>query len=143
MNVGAPIERAVPLPYVALLIGLVMWVPTISTVIVIKFITKEGFGLTNLRVGSFKPYVTSALAIPACFVLIYALTHPLPLWLVIAALLFLSGTHILLDHRDFIARWMRLVGMSPDRPWLSIVVDQIFHLLTLAIVAQVLVLANG
>lgn len=76
-------------------------------------------------------------------VVVYAFTHPLPFWLAVSALLFLSGTHIILDRRDFTVRWMRFVGMSPDRIWLSIVVDQIFHLLTLAIVAQVLALASG
>ena len=76
-------------------------------------------------------------------VIIYALTHSLPLWLVVAALLFLSGTHVILDRRDFTARWMRFVGMSPDRLLLSMIVDQVFHLLSLAIVAQVLVLVSG
>ena len=76
-------------------------------------------------------------------VVIYALTHSLPSWLVLAVLLFLFGTHVILDRRDFTVRWMRFVGMSPDSLWLSIVVDQVFHLLTLVIVAQVLVLVSG
>jgi hypothetical protein len=72
----------------------------------------------------------------------YALSHPTPLWLAIVAWLFIAGTHLILDRRGFTARWMRLVGTSPDQSWLVIVVDQIFHLLTLAAVAQVLALAS-
>jgi hypothetical protein len=73
----------------------------------------------------------------------YALIRPLPLWLIIIALLFICVTHVILDRRGFTAWWMRRVGVTPDHPWLSIIVDQVFHLLTLAIVAQVLTLAAG
>lgn len=76
-------------------------------------------------------------------VVIYALAHSLPAWLVVAVLLFIAGTHVILDHRGPTEGWMRFMGMSPDRLWLAIVVDQIFHLLTLVIVAQVLVLFGG
>lgn len=76
-------------------------------------------------------------------IVIYALTHSLPVWLIVAALLFLAGTHVSLDRRDLTVRWMRFMGMSPNRLWLVIVVDQVLHLLTLAIVAQVLVLFDG
>jgi hypothetical protein len=51
-----------------------MWVPAISTVIVVKFITKEGFGVTNFRIGRLRPYAVSALVIPAAFAIIYAAT---------------------------------------------------------------------
>ncbi|HRY52015.1 MAG TPA: CPBP family intramembrane metalloprotease [Candidatus Paceibacterota bacterium] len=77
MNFGLTSAGPMPPVYAPLLIGMVMWVPTISTVIVVKFITKEGFGVTNLRIGALKPYAMSALAIPAAFAVIYALT-----WLV-------------------------------------------------------------
>ena len=73
----------------------------------------------------------------------YGLGHTLPFWLPVAAWLFIFATHLILDRRSFTACWMRLVGASPDHPWLPIVVDQIFHLITLAIVAQALVLASG
>lgn len=76
-------------------------------------------------------------------IVIYALTHSLPVWLIVAALLFLAGTHAILDRRDLTVRWMRFISMSPNRLWLVIVVDQVLHLLTLAIVAQVLVLFDG
>jgi hypothetical protein len=68
----------------------------------------------------------------------YALVVPLPAWLIAAALLFICLTHVGLDRRGFTLWWMRLVKISPEHKWLPIVVDQVFHLLTLAIVAQVL-----
>jgi hypothetical protein len=71
---------------------------------------------------------------------IYAFLHGVPAWVVIVAVIFLGGTHILLDRRDFTLRWMRFAKVSPEHPWLSIVVDQVFHLLTLGIVAQAVVL---
>jgi hypothetical protein len=70
----------------------------------------------------------------------YALSTPLPFWPVFAMWLFLLGSHIVLDRRWFAQHWMRMVGMSSDHPWLPIVVDQVFHILTLAIVAQILAL---
>lgn len=69
----------------------------------------------------------------------YALSHAVPFWMVAAALLFIAGTHILLDRRGFTLWWMGLIGISAEPPWLSIVVDQAFHLLVLAIVAQAVV----
>ncbi|MBI2433230.1 MAG: CPBP family intramembrane metalloprotease, partial [Candidatus Hydrogenedentes bacterium] len=74
VNLGLSPDTPAPPAYVALLIGLVMWVPTLSTFIVVKFITKEGFASTMLRLGPLKPFLASALIIPACFLIIYALT---------------------------------------------------------------------
>jgi hypothetical protein len=73
----------------------------------------------------------------------YALTHPVPFWLVVVVLLFIAGTHVVLDRRHFTQGWMRLVGVSTDHPWMPIVVDQVFHVLVLAVVAQVLAWAAG
>jgi hypothetical protein len=70
---------------------------------------------------------------------VYAYLHRLPWWLVVLALLFIAGTHVLLDMRFLTNRWMGWVGTSTDHPWLPTVVDQVFHILTLAILAQVLV----
>ena len=72
----------------------------------------------------------------------YALAHPVPLVVIVVLLLFLAATHIILDRRTFVQWWTGLVGASPEHPWLSIVVDQVFHLLTVAVVAQVLVQAS-
>jgi membrane protease YdiL (CAAX protease family) len=60
-------------------VALVMWVPALATILTIKFVTREGFGLTNLHFGGWRPYLTVGLVIPACFVLIYGLTWMLGL----------------------------------------------------------------
>jgi hypothetical protein len=73
----------------------------------------------------------------------YTIRHGLPAWLALTALLFVAGTHIILDRRGFTNWWMRRVIKTSDRPWLTIVADQVFHVITLAIVAQVLALARG
>jgi hypothetical protein len=88
-------------------------------------------------------HVGTYLALMAVLVGIYVLNHPVPLWVVGAVLLFIGGTHIILDRRTFTLWWMRRIGISADLTWLSIVVDQVFHLLVLAVVAQVLVMAGG
>jgi membrane protease YdiL (CAAX protease family) len=63
-----------PAAYGTLVISAVMWVPALATVLTIKFVTREGFAITNLRFGSWKPYLFSALLIPLCFAVIYGLT---------------------------------------------------------------------
>ncbi len=73
----------------------------------------------------------------------YALSRPVPLWLVGVALLGIAVTHIILDRREFTLGWMRLIGISSDHPWLPIVVDQVFHVVVLAVVAQILVMVGG
>jgi hypothetical protein len=73
----------------------------------------------------------------------YALSHPIPLWLIVVALALIGGTHMFLDRRGFTMRWMRLVGVPADHPWLPVVIDQVFHLLVLAVVAQVLTTVGG
>ena len=73
----------------------------------------------------------------------YALTHLVPFWLIVVVLLFIAGTHVVLDRRHFTQGWMRLVGISPDHPWMPIVVDQVFHVSVLAVAAQVLAWARG
>lgn len=80
--------------------------------------------------------------IMSALLIVYALLHPVPAGLVAAALLFLAVTHVILDRRAFTNWWMRLVGISNDKLWISVAIDQVFHILTLAIVAQVLVLAG-
>lgn len=52
----------------------VMWAPALATVLTIKLVTHEGFGVTNLRFGPFKPYLLSALVIPSAFAATYGLT---------------------------------------------------------------------
>jgi hypothetical protein len=55
-------------------IAAVMWVPALATVLTIKFVTHEGFAITNLRFGPLKPYLISAVVIPLAFAVIYGLT---------------------------------------------------------------------
>jgi hypothetical protein len=73
----------------------------------------------------------------------YAVNHPVPLWVITLQLLFIGATHVILDRRGFAQWWMQLIGITADREWLSIVVDQVFHLLALAVVAQVLIMVSG
>jgi hypothetical protein len=63
-----------PAMYGQLVVAAVMWVPALATVLTIRFVTREGFAIANIRVGSLKPYLASGLLVPLCFVLIYGLT---------------------------------------------------------------------
>jgi hypothetical protein len=63
-----------PALYGQLVIAGVMWVPTLATILTIRFVTHEGFGITYLRIGPWRPYLKTALVIPAAFVAIYGLT---------------------------------------------------------------------
>jgi hypothetical protein len=83
------------------------------------------------------------MVILSAVLLAYSVAYRLPLWQAVLALLFIGATHVLLDRRGLTLRWMHLVGMSPDHPWLGIIVDQVFHILTLALVAQLLTLGTG
>jgi hypothetical protein len=56
------------------IIASVMWVPALATVLTIKFVTREGFGITQLRFGRLKPYLVAALILPLVFAVIYGLT---------------------------------------------------------------------
>jgi len=83
------------------------------------------------------------LAVMVVLVGAYAMNHPVPLWVEGAVLLFIGGTHIILDRRSFTLWWMRRLGVSSDLTWLPIVADQVFHLLVLVVVAQALVVAGS
>lgn len=73
----------------------------------------------------------------------YGWSARVPFWMLMVAWLFLAGTHIVLDRREFTLKWMRITRVSPDHPWMPIMIDQVFHLLVLAATAQVLVLFSG
>lgn len=49
---------------------------------------------------------------------------------------FIWITHVILDRRTFVAWWSRTImrNRDPELGWLCIMVDQIFHILILAIV---------
>lgn len=74
MTFAGPFAKEPTALYLPLLIGMAMWIPAVSTVIVVKFIAKEGFAGTNIRIGPIRPYVVSGLTVPACFTVIYGLT---------------------------------------------------------------------
>ncbi len=56
-----------------------MWVPTVAALITIRFITHEKRALSNLRFGSWKPYLAAAVILPLCFALVYGLSWALGL----------------------------------------------------------------
>jgi membrane protease YdiL (CAAX protease family) len=60
-------------------IALVMWVPALATLLTVKLITREGWGVTRFRIGSLWPYLVSALVVPASFIVVYGLTWALGL----------------------------------------------------------------
>jgi hypothetical protein len=95
----------------------------------------ENWSWMGVHVGLYMVPVTTV-----CVV--YTLAFCPPVWLVVAVLLFLAGTHALLDRRGFTNGWMRMIGIPRDHPWLPNAVDQAFHMVTLAVVAQALVLAS-
>jgi len=39
-----------PMLYGQLIVAAVMWVPTVATILAIKFVTHEGFDITNFRI---------------------------------------------------------------------------------------------
>lgn len=63
-----------PAFYGQLAIAAVMWAPALATVLTIKFVTHEGFTITNFRLGPWRPYLKVALVVPAVFALIYGIT---------------------------------------------------------------------
>ena len=74
---------------------------------------------------------------------VYSLSNPVPLWVLGLSLLFIGATHIVLDRRGFTLAWMRLIGITSDLDWLIIVADQVFHLLVLVVVVQIVIWASG
>jgi hypothetical protein len=55
-------------------VAVMMFAPALAAFITLKFITREGFGQTNLRFGSWRPYVVMVVLFPACYLVIYLLT---------------------------------------------------------------------
>jgi len=64
-----------PSAWAGSIIAVLMWVPTLATIITANFITHEGFEGNYFKFGSsWKPYCFSALVIPVCFGLVYGLS---------------------------------------------------------------------
>ena len=74
MNFGLNAAGPRPSVLAVVLVALAMGIPALSTVTVTRFVTKEGFGVTNFRFGALKPYIVSALVMPVVFAIIYGLT---------------------------------------------------------------------
>ncbi len=70
---------AIPVLYGQLVLAGVMWVPALATVVTTRWVTREGLGVANVRLGPLRPYLTSAFAVPAVFAVVYALTWALGL----------------------------------------------------------------
>jgi len=75
---------------------------------------------------------------------VYTLTVSIVAWfafggLSLLAISFIFVTHIILDRRTFVQWWVRTImrAKGPESKWLSIVADQIFHLLVLAIALSI------
>jgi len=83
------------------------------------------------------------LAVMAVVLGAYSLSTPVPLWVIGLALLFIAVTHVILDRREFTLGWMRLIGITSDLGWLTIVADQVFHVLVLVVVVQIVTWASG
>ncbi len=88
-------------------------------------------------------HISLYMAVMTVLIVAYALSHPLPFWLLVLALLLIGSTHVLLDRRGFTRTWMRLFGVPADHGWMPIVMDQVFHLVILAVVAQILTTVGG
>lgn len=61
-------------PYAQLVVAALMWVPALTVFITLRFVTKEGFAETGLRVGAWKPYLWWMLMMPVIFAVTYGLT---------------------------------------------------------------------
>ena len=83
------------------------------------------------------------LAVIAVVLGAYSLSAAVPLWVLGLALLFIGVTHIILDRREFTLWWMRLIGITSDLGWLTIVADQVFHLLVLVVAVQIVTWVGG
>jgi hypothetical protein len=59
-----------PATYGTLVVAGAMWIPAFSTLICIRFITREGWGLARIQIGSYKPYLATAVILPIAFALI-------------------------------------------------------------------------
>ncbi len=73
ISVGVRFDPLPP-PWVVPVIAVLMWAPAAGALVTVRFITKEGFRVLNIRRGPLRPYLLSALVVPGAFAAIYALT---------------------------------------------------------------------
>lgn len=71
----------------------------------------------------------------SCFVLPIYFFHASPIWLI-----WIFATHYVLDRRAFVVWWRKSIMRNSEETirntfWLTIIVDQIFHLLVIGVMA--------
>ncbi|NEP84329.1 MAG: DUF3307 domain-containing protein [Okeania sp. SIO3B3] len=62
--------------------------------------------------------------------------QPYPWWMWLACVWLVFGTHWLIDSTGIVSLWMRFMGQT-HKPIVQVMVDQIFHLLVLALIGSV------
>jgi membrane protease YdiL (CAAX protease family) len=62
-----------------LVVAGLMWAPALGAFITAKFVTREGFAGTGLRIGPIRPYIVWALLMPVIYAAIYGVTWALGL----------------------------------------------------------------
>jgi uncharacterized protein len=55
-------------------VAAMMWAPALGVLVTIRWVTHERFAITRMRIGSWRPYLVSALFVPVVFAVIYGLT---------------------------------------------------------------------
>lgn len=77
------------------------------------------------------PLITHSLVYTICVAVIGWFTHSLTFY----GILFIFLTHLIIDRRFFIRLWVRYIqrAKGSQENWLSIMTDQIFHLIILVI----------
>jgi membrane protease YdiL (CAAX protease family) len=70
---------AIPGPYGQIVVFIAMWVPTVATIITVKFITHEKPALGNWHFGQWRSYLAVAITLPVCYAIIYGITWALGL----------------------------------------------------------------
>ncbi len=65
---------AIPGAFGQIIVLVVMWVPTFAALTTVKFITHERPAIGSFRLGSYKPYIEAAIALPIAFAVIYGST---------------------------------------------------------------------
>ncbi|NOK62397.1 MAG: hypothetical protein GFH27_549293n131 [Chloroflexi bacterium AL-W] len=63
-----------PPMYGQFVIAAVIWIPTLATILTMRFVAHEPRHSLNLRLGSLRSYLITMLVVPACFAVIYGLT---------------------------------------------------------------------
>ncbi len=94
-----------------LIVAGAMWLPALAAFVTARFVTREGMSIANIHIGRLRPYLVSALTVPALFIVTYALS----------AVIFRAAP----DWR--FSAFMRAMGVDPaDRPPPGVAVAGLF-----------------